>query len=68
MPPCSPRSADKGEPQAVLAVLVVTAVVAAGVFALSGRSAPFAGALARLIGAVLVFRAVALVIDGIRAV
>ncbi len=62
------RSADKGEPQTVLAVLVVTAAVAAGVFALSGRSAPVVGALARVIGAVLVFRAVALVIDGIRAV
>ena len=62
------RSADKGEPQTVLAVLVVTAAVAAGVYALSGRSAPVVGALARVIGAVLVFRAVGLIIDGIRAV
>jgi small neutral amino acid transporter SnatA (MarC family) len=62
------RSADKGEPQTVLAVLVVTAAVAAGVFALSGRPVPFAGPLSRLIGAVLIFRAVSLVIDGIRSV
>lgn len=62
------RSADKGEPQVVLASLVVVGAVAAGVFALSGRPVPFAGALARLIGALLIFRAVGLVIDGIRSV
>lgn len=62
------RSADKGEPQVVLASLIVVGAVAAGVFALSGRATPFAGPLARLIGAVLIFRAVGLVIDGIRSV
>ncbi len=62
------RSADKGEPQVVLASLVVVGAVAAGVFALSGRPVSFASALARLIGAVLIFRAVGLVIDGIRSV
>ena len=62
------RSADKGEPQAVVAALVVTAAVAAGVLAVSGRSSPIPGVLARVIGAVLIFRAVGLIIDGIRAV
>ena len=62
------RSADKGEPQTVLATLIVVAAVAAGVFALSGRSTPVVPILARVIGAVLIFRAVGLVIDGIRAV
>ena len=62
------RSADKGEPQVVLATLIVLAAVAAGVFALSGRPVPFAAPLSRLIGAVLIFRAVSLVIDGIRSV
>ncbi len=62
------RSADEGEPETVIAALIVTAAVAAGVFALSGRSTPVVPVLARLIGAVLIFRAVGLVIDGIRAV
>ncbi len=62
------RSVDKGEPQAVLAALIVVGAVSAGVFALSGRSTPFAGALARLIAALLIVRAVGLLIDGIRAV
>ncbi len=62
------RSADKGEPQTVLATLIVVAAVSAGVFALSGRSTPVVPILARVIGAVLIFRAVGLIIDGIRAV
>ncbi len=62
------RSADKGEPQVVLATLIVVAAVVAGVFALSGRPRPVIPVMARLIGAVLIFRAVGLIIDGIRAV
>ena len=62
------RSADKGEPQVVLASLIVVAAVAVGVAAVSGRNSPIPGVLARLIGAVLIFRAVGLIIDGIRAV
>ena len=62
------RSADKGEPQAVLAALVVVGAVTVGVFALSGRPVPFAAALARLIAALLIARAVGLLVDGVRAV
>ena len=62
------RSADKGEPQTVFATLIVVVAVSAGVFALSGRSTPVVPILARVIGAVLIFRAVGLIIDGIRSV
>lgn len=62
------RSVDKGEPQTVIATLVVTAAVAGGVWAVSGRSSPVPGILARVIGALLIYRAVGLLIDGIRDV
>jgi len=52
----------------VLASLIVVAAVAVGVAVVSGRNSPIPGVLARLIGAVLVFRAVGLIIDGIRSV
>ena len=60
------RSVDKGEAQTVVAALVVTAAVAGGVWAVSGRTSPLPGIFARLIGAVLIYRAVGLIIDGIR--
>ncbi len=59
---------DRDEIQTVAAALIVAAAVAAGVLALSGRATPVPAALARLIGAVLVWRAVGLLIEGIRAV
>ena len=62
------RSADAGNPGTILATLIVVGAVAAGVFALSGRTSPIPGAVARLIGAVLIYRAVSLLIEGIRAV
>ena len=62
------RSADEGESETALAALIVAAVVAAVVFVASRRSRPIVPVLARLIGAVLVFRAVGLIVDGIRAI
>ncbi|HCV00081.1 MAG TPA: hypothetical protein DGL25_02670 [Dehalococcoidia bacterium] len=62
------RSADAGEGQTILALVIVVAVAAFVLSALAGRFVYIVSALARLMGALLVFLAVGLITDGIHAI